>query len=145
MSREPLEIFQSGLVSIPVDSEPKTTRIVDFGRALSDPIRLRMLGMMAAAAKEGRGCCKLPDCGVPAEDRDVGICACEFESSFGMSQSKVSYHLGKLKEAGLVQEERRGKWNFYALDSNAARRLLEETASHLGVSPDESGASLIGF
>jgi ArsR family transcriptional regulator len=97
-------------------------RIVALGRALSDPIRVRMLGMMA----EGRSCCGLPDLGTPAEDEDRGICVCEFEDYFRMGQSKVSYHVGKLKEAGLVREERRGKWSFYSLDRDAARELLTE-------------------
>ena len=103
-------------------------RLVELGSALSDPIRVRMLGMMAG----GRGCCDLPNCGVPAEDQDAGICVCEFEQYFGMGQSKVSYHLRKLKDAGLVREEKRGKWSFYSLDQEAVRDLLGETAAHLG-------------
>jgi ArsR family transcriptional regulator len=104
---------------------------VALGRALSDPIRVRMLGMMA----EGRSCCDLPDRGVPVDsgEEDLGICVCEFEEYFGMGQSKVSYHVGKLKEAGLVREERRGKWSFYALDQEAVRRLLGESVEYLGV------------
>lgn len=108
------------------DAEP-TGRLVALGRALSDPIRVRMLGMMAG----GRGCCSLPDCGVPAEDQDAGICVCEFEAYFGMGQSKVSYHMKKLKEAGLVREEKRGKWSFYSLDHPAADRLLVEMTGWL--------------
>ena len=103
-------------------------RIVALGRALSDPIRVRMLGMLA----EGRSCCELPDLGVPAEDEDKGICVCEFEDYFGMGQSKVSYHMGKLKEAGLVREERRGKWSFYSLEGEVARELLGDLTEHLG-------------
>ncbi len=57
-------------------------------RALSDPIRVRMLGMMG----EGRGCCDLPDLGVPAgEDENPSICVCEFEDYFRMGPSMVSY------------------------------------------------------
>ena len=105
-------------------------RIVAFGRALSDPIRVRMLAMMA----EGRDCCDLPDLGVPADrDEDPGICVCEFENCFGMGQSKVSYHMRKLKEAGLVREERRGRWSFYSLDREVAGQLLAGTASLLRV------------
>ena len=104
-------------------------RIVALGRALSGPIRVRMLAMIA----EGRSCCDLPDLGVPAEEEDKGICVCEFEGYYGMGQSKVSYHLGKLKEAGLVREEKRGKWSFYSLDREAAGQLLVETGNHLGV------------
>jgi DNA-binding transcriptional ArsR family regulator len=44
-----------------------------------------------------------------AKDQDAGICVCEFERNFDAGQSKVSYHLGKLKAAGLVHEERCGK------------------------------------
>ena len=106
--------------------------IVALGRALSDPIRVRMLGMMADAAASGRGCCDLPDLGVPAEDGDAGICVCEFEDRFGMGQSKVSYHMRKLKEAGLVREEKRGRWSFYSLDGEAVRELLGGLSEHLG-------------
>ena len=106
--------------------------IVALGRALSDPIRVRMLGMMADAAASGRGCCDLPDLGVPAEDGDAGICVCEFEDRFGMGQSKVSYHMRKLKEAGLVREEKRGRWSFYSLEGEAARELLGGLSEHLG-------------
>jgi len=112
-----------------VPDEESVQRLVALGRAISDPIRVTMLGMMA----EGRSCFDLPDCGVPAGDQDAGICVCEFERYFGMGQSKVSYHLGKLKEAGLVREEKRGKWSFYSLDPEAAKYLLIEATGLLGV------------
>ncbi len=108
-------------------------RLVALGQALSYPIRVRMLAMMA----EGRSCCDLPDLGVPAEDEDNGICVCEFEDYFGMGQSKVSYHMKKLKGAGLVREERRGKWSFYSLDREAAGKLLGEAADHLLSAPEK--------
>jgi ArsR family transcriptional regulator, arsenate/arsenite/antimonite-responsive transcriptional repressor len=110
----------------------RVERLVAFGRALSDPIRVRMVGMMAEAAASGRGCCGLPDLGVPAGDGDVGICVCEFQDRFVMGQSKVSYHMRKLKDAGLVREEKRGKWSFYSLDREAAREVLGDTAEQLG-------------
>jgi ArsR family transcriptional regulator, arsenate/arsenite/antimonite-responsive transcriptional repressor len=107
--------------------EEGVERLVALGRALSDPLRVRMLGMMA----EGRGCCDFSDSGVPAGEGDQGICVCEFEEVFGMGQSKVSYHMKKLKDAGLVREERRGKWSFYSLDREAAGELLGEAADRL--------------
>jgi ArsR family transcriptional regulator len=113
--------------------EEGVDRLVALGRALSDPIRVRMLGMMA----EGRSCCDLPDLGVPAEDADNGICVCEFEDYFGMGQSKVSYHMRKLKDAGLVREERRGKWSFYSLDREATGELLGEAADRLLSAPEK--------
>ena len=112
-------------------SRERVEPIVALGRALSDPIRVRMLGMMADAAASGRGCCDLPDLGVPAAEGDVGICICEFEDRFEMGQSKVSYHMRKLKEAGLVREERRGKWSFHSLDGEVARELLGDITEHL--------------
>jgi ArsR family transcriptional regulator len=108
--------------------EERVERIVALGRALSDPIRVRMIGMMA----EGRSCCDLPELGVPAEDEDKGICVCEFEDYFGLGQSKVSYHVRKLKEAGLVREEKRGKWSFYSLDKESAAEIVGEAERHLG-------------
>ncbi len=114
-----------------VVQEQRVGRIVALGQALSDPIRVRMLGMMAEAAASGRGCCDLPDLGVPADEGEEGICVCEFEDHFNMGQSKVSYHMRKLKEAGLVREERRGKWSFYSLDREAARTLLGVAEKHL--------------
>ena len=102
-------------------------RLVALGRALSDPIRVRMLGMMA----DGRGCCDFSNSSVPAEEGEEGICVCEFEDVFGMGQSKVSYHVRKLKEAGLVREKRRGKWILYSLDREAAGELLGVAEKHL--------------
>jgi len=102
-------------------------RLVALNRALSDPIRVRMLSMMA----EERGCCNFSGSGVPADEGEEGICVCEFEEVFGMGQSKISYHMKKLKDAGLVREERRGKWAFYSLDREAAAELLGEAADRL--------------
>jgi ArsR family transcriptional regulator len=117
------------------DPEEGMERLVALGRALSDPIRVRMLGMMA----DGRGCCDFSSSDVPADEGEEGICVCEFEDHFGMGQSKVSYHLRKLKEAGLVREERRGKWSFYSIDRGTAGELLGEAADRL-LSGSEKGS-----
>ncbi len=119
--------------------EERVSHLVALGRALSDPIRVRMLGMMA----EGRSCCDLADLGVPADDgeENLGICVCEFEDYFRMGQSKVSYHMRKLKDAGLVREEKRGKWSFYSLDREAVGELLGETAKHLAAQPRASDST----
>ncbi len=73
--------------------------------------------------------------GVPAdaEETGLGVCVCEFEQYFGMGQSKVSYHLRKLKEAGLVREEKRGKSSFYSLDWEAVTELIKELTGQLGI------------
>jgi ArsR family transcriptional regulator, arsenate/arsenite/antimonite-responsive transcriptional repressor len=108
-------------------TEEGMEQLVALGRALSDPIRVRMLSMMA----DGRGCCDFSASSVPAAEGEEGICVCELEDQFGMGQSKVSYHMKKLKDAGLVREERRGKWSFYSLDREAAGELLGEAADRL--------------
>ncbi len=113
-------------LAVPVLSpnQEELERIVRVGKALSDPIRVRMLGLMA----EGRGCCGLPPASsmsVPGSGEPEGICVCEFQELYGLGQSKVSYHLRILKEAGLVTEESRGKWTFYSLNRKAARELLD--------------------
>jgi ArsR family transcriptional regulator len=114
------------------DVEEGVERLVALGGALSDPIRVRMLGMMA----DGRGCCDFSSSGAPADEGDEGFCVCEFEEAFSMvGQSKVSYHVKKLKDAGLVREERRGWWAFYSLDREAAGQLLAEAAVHLDSIP----------
>ncbi len=128
MARRSLDLLEENGARFAGQGVEEARRISALGAALSDPIRVRMLGMMAA----GRGCCALPDCGVPAEDQDAGICVCEFERSFGMGQSKISYHLGKLKEAGLAREEKRGRWSFYSLDRKTAARLFAEVEDLLG-------------
>ena len=134
MTKRSFEVIEERSGAVPaVLVEDRVERVVVHGRALSDPIRVRMLGMMA----EGRSCCDLPDLGTPAEDEGGCICVCEFEEYFGMGQSRVSYHIGKLKEVGLVREERRGKWSFYSLDREAADRLLVETRDYLRITAGE--------
>lgn len=65
--------------------------------ALGDPVRLRVLSMLASA---------------PAGE----VCVCDFVGPLGKSQPTVSHHLKILAEAGLVHGERRGKWVWYSLD-----------------------------
>jgi len=98
-------------------------RMTRVGKALSDPIRLGMLDVMA----QGRACCGLPEPserGVPGTGDPEGICVCDFQDHFGLAQSKASYHLRVLREAGLVREEQRGKWTFYAIDGESAAEAL---------------------
>jgi ArsR family transcriptional regulator, arsenate/arsenite/antimonite-responsive transcriptional repressor len=111
--------------------EDRSTELVRIAKALSDPIRVRMLEMMS----QGRSCCGLtaPAArGVPGTDEPRGICVCEFQERFELGQSKTSYHLRVLKEAGLVHEETRGKWTFYAVDHDAVERSLTVLRALLG-------------
>lgn len=101
-------------------SPDETDDMTRAAAALSDPHRLHILALLAA----GRGCCNLPDCCIDDEHEAAWICVCELTEMLGMIQSKVSYHIAKLKEAKLVRERRRGKWTYYAVDRREARRLL---------------------
>ena len=104
-------------------AEDEVTQLARIARALADPIRLKMLGVLG----EGRGCCAFPDPAtrkVPGTGTPAGICVCEFQEQFGLGQSRTSYHLRILREAGLVSEETRGKWTFYELDREAATAAL---------------------
>ena len=109
-------------------------QLARMGKALSDPIRLKMLAILA----QGRDCCELPDIctrGVPGQGTPAGICVCEFQEQFGLGQSRTSYHLRVLREAGLVTEETRGKWTFYELDKEALAGAVSALQS-LGGAPD---------
>lgn len=105
-----------------------------FGDALADPLRVRVLGLLAEARRDGRGCCGLPAAGAPeVEGEDSGICVCELEAYFGLAQSKISYHLRKLVRAGLVREEKRGRWNYYSLNEETVVVSLSGVAEYLRI------------
>src|SRR3990170_1380685 len=71
--------------------------------ALADPVRLRIVSMLAAAPQGA-------------------ACGCELESPLGLAQPTVSHHLRILREAGLIVGERRGRWVHYSL----VRERLDE-------------------
>jgi ArsR family transcriptional regulator len=105
-------------------------QLARIAKALADPIRLRMLALMA----EGRDCCGLGEAasrGVPGAAEPRGVCVCEFQEQFGLAQSRTSYHLRVLKDAGLIKEETRGKWSFYEVDEEAARAALAQLGAVL--------------
>jgi ArsR family transcriptional regulator, arsenate/arsenite/antimonite-responsive transcriptional repressor len=116
--------------------EDSLARLARVAKALSDPIRLGMLDVMT----QGRGCCGVIDPaarGVPGAGDPEGICVCEFQEQFGLAQSKASYHLRVLKDAGLVTEETRGKWSFYAVDERRVAEALRGLGAVVGL--DETG------
>lgn len=71
-------------------------------KALGDAHRLRMLEFIATSDP---ACCSTGE----------GICACDVQAFIGLAQPTVSQHLKILVEAGLLDVERRGKWNYYTL------------------------------
>ncbi len=95
-----------------------STSLLDLARshkALSDPARIRILAMLARRP----------------------LCVCEVVAVLGLSQPTVSQHLAVLKDAGLVQDESRGRWSHYRLSpADAARKRLLRLALG-GIESDE--------
>jgi len=92
---------------------------VEIAKALSDPIRYKILQMLA---QKETGCCPLPG----ENDYRPGFCNCELMAEFGMIQSRVSYHMKELIEAGLVHEEPRGKWRIYFINTKTLRQFMQQ-------------------
>ncbi|SMQ84588.1 transcriptional regulator, ArsR family [Bacillus sp. OV166] len=65
-------------------------------------------------------------------------CVCEFLEVFDMSQPSISQHLRKLKDLGLVKEDRRGQWIYYSLNSQSdLYGLIEEILEHVPVQTEK--------
>jgi ArsR family transcriptional regulator len=84
------------VLSAPLDATEAAELATGFS-ALEDPVRLRVLSMLADAT-------------------DGEVCVCDFVDPLGKSQPTVSHHLKILSEAGLVQGEKRGRWVWYSLN-----------------------------
>lgn len=54
------------------------------------------------------------------------ICVCKLKEKFDIAQSKLSYHLKLLLEAGLITVKPQGKWNFYSINEKEIRNVLSE-------------------
>ncbi len=84
------------VLASPLDQR-EAGELADGFTALADPVRLRILSILA---------------GSPAGE----VCVCDFVAPLGKSQPTVSHHLKVLGDAGLVHGDRRGKWVWYSLD-----------------------------
>lgn len=73
-------------------------------KALGDPVRLRLMSMIASAP-------------------DGEICVCDLTPAFDLSGPTISHHLKTLREAGLVLAERRGTWVYYRGRPGLLRQL----------------------
>jgi ArsR family transcriptional regulator len=63
-------------------------------------------------------------------------CVCDLTGALDAAQSRLSFHLKVLKDAGLVVDRREGRWMYYALNPDA----LEEAASIVEALRPEPGA-----
>ena len=110
MTFTPIELAGSDIVDRcrPLVREPLSAdaaaALAPMLKALSDPVRLRLLSLMASN-----------ECGE--------ACVCDMAGHFNLSQPTISHHLKKLREAGIVAHERRGSWIFYRVVPGALHRL----------------------
>ncbi|MFJ6654840.1 ArsR/SmtB family transcription factor [Streptomyces sp. NPDC091377] len=103
------------LLSAPLD-EGQAVSLAKVFKALGDPVRLRLLSMIASRA-------------------GGEVCVCDLTPAFALSQPTISHHLKLLREAGLITSERCGTWVYY--------RLLPEMTDRLaGVLTRPAGAPL---
>ena len=87
--------------------------LADRLKALADPTRLAIVEFLRAPQAD---CCSRSD----------GVCGCDMEGVLGLSQPTVSHHMKVLVSAGLVRAEKRGRWVYYELDSEAIGELADE-------------------
>jgi ArsR family transcriptional regulator len=96
LSREPL-------------SQHAAEQIAPLLKALADPVRLRLMSLVAS--HEGGE-----------------ACVCDLNDAFDLSQPTISHHLKVLHEAGLLEREKRGVWVYYRASGSA----LDGLASLIG-------------
>ncbi len=78
-------------------------RMAKIAKALSDPIRLTLVDILRKHAGK--------------------VCVCELVPLFDVGQSTLSHHLKKLRDAGILDSERRGLWAYYYVNSEELEEL----------------------
>jgi ArsR family transcriptional regulator, arsenate/arsenite/antimonite-responsive transcriptional repressor len=98
MSRQELPVLMDASCCRPLVTEALTehaaTDLARAFKALGDPVRLRLLSLIAARA-------------------GGEVCVCDLTDAFTLTGPTISHHLKVLREAGLVDCERRGTWVYY--------------------------------
>jgi len=92
-------------VAYPDLEREQAERMAVVAKALGDPIRMQLLDVLKRHAGE--------------------VCVCELVPLFDLSQPTVSHHLKVLREAGIVDSERRGLWAYYYVNPEAVGELSE--------------------
>src|SRR4029079_159755 len=110
MSKSLLELtpVQTVACCSPLTKEPLSRASAEGAatllRALADPVRLRLLSLVASHA-EGEAC------------------VCDLNDAFDLSQPTISHHLKVLHEAGLLERDKRGVWAYYRVRAGALTDL----------------------
>jgi ArsR family transcriptional regulator len=98
-------VAAAALTDAPLDSD-RAGDLAGAFKALGDPVRLRLLSMIASAP-------------------DGEICVCDLGEAFPLTGPTISHHLRILREAGLVHGARRGTWVYYRAVPGELTRLAE--------------------
>ena len=92
----------------PLTREPMTERqaerIAPLLKALADPVRLRLMSLIASHA-------------------GGETCVCELLDEFDLSQPTISHHLKVLHDCGLLERDKRGVWVYYRARTDALTGL----------------------
>ena len=89
----------SPLVRQPL-SEAQAAAIAPLIKAIGDPVRLRLLSLVAS-------------------HENGEACVCDLQDAFELSQPTISHHLKVLHEVGLLDRSKRGVWVYYAVRRDA--------------------------
>jgi ArsR family transcriptional regulator len=85
-------------------SEEQAGQIAPLLKALAEPVRLRLMSLVASRA-------------------GGEACVCDLNDAFDLSQPTISHHLKVLHEAGLLDREKRGVWVYYRARTEALASL----------------------
>jgi ArsR family transcriptional regulator, arsenate/arsenite/antimonite-responsive transcriptional repressor len=106
-SRLPL-IDVAGCEVAPLVREPLSTEaaveLAGMLKALSDPVRLRLLSVIASHS-------------------GAEACVCDISTGIDLTQPTISHHLKVLRNAGLLHSQRRGSWVYYRVIPEALQKL----------------------
>jgi ArsR family transcriptional regulator len=91
------------LVREPV-SEAAAAGLAQVFKALGDPVRLRLVSLIGA-------------------HQGGEVCVCDLNAAFSLTQPTISHHLKVLREAGIIDSQRRGTWVYYRLVPAALERM----------------------
>lgn len=93
-------------------SADQAEQVAPLLKALADPVRLRLVSLIAASA-------------------GGEACVCDLNAAFDLTQATISHHLKVLHSAGLLDRDKRGVWVYYAVrpDALAAVANLFDTAA----------------
>jgi ArsR family transcriptional regulator len=81
-------------------SDADAERVAPLLRAVADPVRLRLLSLIAS-------------------HEDGEACVCNLHDAFELSQPTISHHLKVLHDAGLLDRDKRGVWVYYRVRRSA--------------------------